>query len=255
MSKNIDKNENDDFSLNLKSLGLGDKEISVYVALLGLGEVGSSKIIKKTGLHGQFVYFALYSLEEKGLVGHMVKSGRKKFSAKNPRVLERLAEHQKRVAQNVAEQLNKIMVLPQEQEYEVFQGQESYITHEFELLKKAEEESELLIIGGSGDEFLNNMGEEIKQYERIRSKKKIKVRYIGSEDQLKYLKDNAKNRDLFEYRVLPGLFTGMVNTNIWSNAIGFNIFGNPVTSFAIYNTVIAGSYKQFFETLWRLARK
>lgn len=255
MSKIVDKNENDDISLDLKSLGLGDKEIAVYIALLGFGEVGSSKIVKKTGLHGQFVYNALDSLEQKNLVGHVIKHGRKKFSAKNPRVLERLAEHQKRIAQGVAEKLNRLMVLPQEQEYEVFQGKESYIAHEFELLEKAEEESELLIIGGSGDEFFQNMGDEIKQYEKLRIRKKIKVRYIGSQDQLEYLVNNAKDRQLFEYKILPGLFTGMVNTNVWANAIGFNMFGEPVTSFIIYNPVLAGSYKQFFETLWKLAKK
>jgi sugar-specific transcriptional regulator TrmB len=254
MSINIDKNENNNIASDLKSLGLAEKEIAVYIALLGLGEVGSSKIIKKTSLHGQFVYVALYGLEEKGLVGHIIKHGRKKFSAKNPHVLERLAEHQKIIAQKIAKELNKIMVLPQEQEYEVFQGQESYIAHEFELLEKAPEKSELLIIGGSGDEFITHMKEELKRYERIRIQKKIKVRYIGSQDQMEYLKDNAKNRELFEYRVLPGLFTGMVNSNIWPDAIGFNIFGAPVTSFAIYNPVIAGSYKQLFETLWRIAK-
>lgn len=255
MSKTIDKIENNDVESDLKSLGLGEKEIVVYIALLGLGEVGSSKIVKKTGLHGQFVYNALDSLEQKGLVGHAIKHGRKKFSAKNPKVLERLAEHQKRIAHNVAEKLNQMMVVPEDQEYEVFQGQESYVVHELELLEQAEESSELLIIGGSGDEFIQHMAEELGRYERIRVRKKIKVRYIGSEDQVVYLKNNAKNRELFEYRILPGLFTGMVNTNIYPTAIGFNMFGQPVTSFVIYNPVIAGSYKQFFETLWRLAKK
>jgi hypothetical protein len=46
----------------------------------------------------------------------------------------------------------------------------------------------------------------------------------------------------------------MVNTNIWPDSIGFNIFGQPVTSFVISNPIIAGSYKQFFETLWNMAK-
>lgn len=254
MSKIIDKNNNSEIWNNLKSLGLGEKEIMVYLALLSLGEVGSSKIVKLTTLHGQFVYNALESLEKKGLVSHIIKRGRKKFMAKNPKVLERLADYQKNVAQRVAEKLSRVMVLPAEQEYEVFQGKETYISHEFELLSQAEISSDLLIIGGSGDGFLKHMGEELKKYERLRINKKIKIRYIGSEDQLEYLKDNAKNRKLFEYRILPGLFTGMVNTNIWPNVLNFNMFGQPVTSFQIHNPVIAGSYKQFFQTLWRLAK-
>lgn len=253
MSINIDKNENSEIRANLKSLGLGEKESIVYVALLGLGETGSSKIIKKTSLHGQFVYTALESLEQKGLVQHVVKRGRKKFSAKNPKMLVQLIDRQKRMAEEVAETLNEMILMPARNEFEVFQGNESYAAHEFDLLSQAPEGCELLIIGGMGDKFSENMGDEIKMYERLRLAKKITVRYIGSADQKEYLEKNKRTRQFFDYRVLPGLFTGMVNTNIWPEAIGFNIFGEPVTNFTISSSVIAGSYKQFFETLWKLA--
>ena len=102
---------------NLRKLGLSDKEAVVYTSLLGLGEVGSSKIIKNAELHGQFVYQALESLEEKGLVQHVIKRGRKKFSAKNPQVLRRLVEQQKTIADEVAAKLQELMVLPPEQRF------------------------------------------------------------------------------------------------------------------------------------------
>jgi sugar-specific transcriptional regulator TrmB len=252
MSINIDKNENGEIRADLKSLGLGEKETIVYVALLGIGETGSSKIIKKTGLHGQFVYTALESLEKKGLVQHVVKRGRKKFSAKNPKTLVHLIDRQKRMAEEVAEKLNEIILIPTRNEFEIFQDKESYAAHEFDLLNQAPKECELLIIGGAGDKFSENIGEEITTYEKMRLTKKITVRYLGSADQKEYLEKSKKTRQFFDYRVLPGLFTGMVNTNIWPEAIGFNIFGEPVTNFTISSPVIAGSYKQFFETLWKL---
>jgi sugar-specific transcriptional regulator TrmB len=253
MSINIDKNENSEIKANLKSLGLREKEAAVYLALLELGEVGSSKIVKKTGLHGQFVYSSLDSLEQKGLAQHVVKRGRKKFSAKNPKMLVRLIDQQKRMAEKVAEKINEIILIPTRNEFEVFQGKESYLTHELDLLNQSSDGCELLIIGGAGDKFFENMGDEIKSYEKMRLTKKITVRYIGSADQKEYLEKNKKTRQFFEYRVLPGLFTGMVNTNIWPGAIGLNIFGEPVTNFTISSSVIAGSYRQFFETLWKLA--
>jgi len=251
MSINTDKNENSEIEISLKKLGLGEKEALVYLALLGLGEVGSSKIIKKTGLHGQFVYTVLGSLEQKGLAWHMVKRGRKKFSAKNPKMLVQLVDRQKRMAEEVAQKLNELILIPTRNEFEIFQGKESYVAHEFDLLGQAPDECELLIIGGMGDKFSENIGDEIRAYEKLRLEKNITVRYLGSADQKEYLEKNKK-RNLFDYRVLPGLFTGMVNTNIWPEAIGFNVFGEPVTNFTISNQVIAGSYKQFFETLWKL---
>ncbi len=251
----FDEIENKQLLTDLQALGLKEKEASVYLSLLELGEVGSSKIIKTSKLHGQYVYMALESLETKGLVQHVVKRGRKKFLAKNPDVLVGLVERQKSLADSVAEKLKNIAILPTQQQFETYQGMESYIDYEFELLKKTPDNSELLVIGGTGDDFSKTMGKELHSYEKIRVEKNIAVRYIGSEGQKKELLQGKNHRELFDYRILPGLFTGMVNTNIWTDSINFNIFGSPVTTFSISNPVIAGSYKQFFETLWNLGSK
>lgn len=255
MSNIIDKNQNVEILKDLEKLNLSRKEALVYMALLKLGEVGSSKIIKAASLHGQFVYQALETLEQKGLVQHIIERGRKKFSAKNPKALARLAEAQKRIADDVAAKLEGHWTMPPEQKFEVFKGNESYVSHEFDLLNEAPEECELLVIGGSGDMFSKIIGNQLDAYEELRLKKKIKIRYLGSEAQKADLFRSKADRKFFEYRLLPGLFTGMVNTNIWPESIGFNIFSEPVMSFAISNPIIAGSYRQFFETLWKLSAK
>ncbi|MFH0804386.1 MAG: helix-turn-helix domain-containing protein [Candidatus Zambryskibacteria bacterium] len=239
----------------LQTLGLDKRSASVYMALLELGEVGSSKIIKKTGLHGQYVYQSIEKLEKEGLAQHVIKRGRKKFTAKSPSVLVRIAEEQKIKAENLVSDLNKLMVLPPEQTFETFQGRESYIAHEFELLEKAKENCELLIIGGARDRFNEEMGKHLREYARIQEQKNISIRYIGSDDQRAVMPEMHSERQNFKIRYLPGLFTGEVNTNIWPDVLGFNIYGEPVTRFTVYNKTIAQSYKQFFETLWKLAKE
>jgi sugar-specific transcriptional regulator TrmB len=250
-SKNFD---NVQVITDLQRLGLTSNEAAVYVALLELGEVGSSKIIAKTVLHGQYVYQALLKLEEKGLAQHIIRNGRKKFSAKSPNVLARLIEQQKRLADEVADKLRSMIVLPQEQQFEVYQGVDSYVSHEFDLLERAMLGATLLVIGGTGDQFIKTMGMRISEYDRLRQKKKISVRYIGSEDQREMLKKTHGIRQAFEFRLLPGLFTGLVNTNIWPDSVGFNIYGEPVSRVTISSRVIAESYMQFFETLWKLGK-
>src|SRR3990167_10333976 len=86
MSKKIDEKMNGDIIMSLEALGLKKKEARVYLALLELGQVGSSKIIQRTGLHGQFVYQALEGLEEKGLAQHAIQAGRKKLDRKSTRL-------------------------------------------------------------------------------------------------------------------------------------------------------------------------
>ena len=59
MSKYFDKNSEQDLLKQLEAVGLTNKESLVYLALLPRNDVGSSKLITATGLHGQFVYDAL----------------------------------------------------------------------------------------------------------------------------------------------------------------------------------------------------
>ncbi|OQA36361.1 MAG: Sugar-specific transcriptional regulator TrmB [Parcubacteria group bacterium ADurb.Bin326] len=249
----LDEKEKNRIIKNLTALGLNEKEATVYLSLFVLGEVGSSKIINETGLHGQYVYDSLNKLEEKGLIQHIIKRGRKKFIAKNPETITRLISLQQLIAQETTERLKNISRLPEEQKTETFVGNESWIANEFNLIEKASVGAELRIIGGQGDHFSKEMGGALTNYESIRDDKKIIIRYIGSLEQCTYLENFKKERANFHYRLLPGMFTGLVNTNIWPNIVNLNLFGDPVTSFVIYNQQVAESYGLFFEVLWKLA--
>ncbi len=238
----------------LLRLGLRYNESLVYISLLKLGETGSSKIIDNTGLHGQYVYQSLGQLERRGLAQHVVKRGRKKFSAKNPDALKRLVEQQKTIADDVTAKLKEILVMPAEQTFEVFQGRESYVAHEFDMLERAKNDSEALVIGGMGDKFNQTMGERLKEYAALQKRKNVRIRYLGSDSQRPTMQYVHGKRELFEIKYLPGLFTAEVNTNVWPDALAFNIFSEPVTHFTIWNPLVAASYRQFFETLWKLAK-
>ena len=238
----------------LEQLGLTAKESAVYLALLELGTVGTSKILDATKLHGQYVYQALTSLEVKGLVSHAIVRGRKKFQANHPKMLVRVAEQQTRLAEDLVQRLEAMNRLPSDSAFEVYQGQEAFIAHEEELLRMAPPGSELLIIGGAGDHFAELMQASLGAYEFTRRQKNIKIRYVGSQDQAEALKKSTGARFLFEARVLPGSFTGLVNTNIWPEIVNFNTFGTPVTSFVLKSKLTAESYRSFFETIWKMGK-
>ncbi|MEI7512544.1 MAG: helix-turn-helix domain-containing protein [Candidatus Uhrbacteria bacterium] len=247
----IDKN----IRAELISLGLAEKEAKVYLALIPLGTVGSSKLIEASELHGQFVYQALESLEARGLVGHVVERGRKKFFSRSPSALVQVAEKQVLAAQAVAKSLERAALIPANQTFEVVRGTESFVAHEFSLLRDAPEACELLVIGGAGDQFLKEMGEKLGSYEVERRKKKIRVRYVGSQDQVEALRKDKSNRGSFSYRVLPSAFTGLVNTNIWPEVVNLNAFAEPVTSFVLHSPTVAESYRGFFEALWKMGKE
>jgi predicted transcriptional regulator len=253
-SKIFDQTENKGLLKGLGDFGLSEKEAAVYIALLPRRDTGSSKLVLATGLHKQFVYNALTRLEELGLAKHVIQNGRKKFSANTPTRILSLLEEKKVSAQAIVRQLQEKFVGAHEQDFEVFQGESAFMAHQFDMLKRVEEDQEALAICGPSERFLEALGTgETDEFEKLRVEKGLRVRYIGMEPMRERLAEMRKWRKLWEYRIFPGQSTGLVDTDIWPDNITFNIFGNPVLSFTITSKEIAHGYRQFFDALWNVS--
>ncbi len=237
----------------LESAGLRPKEAQVYLSLLRSGQTGASQISRDTTLHGQFVYSALETLEKKGLVQHIIVRGRRKYSAKNPRHLsEQLAERKRQLDDLIKDIETKITVDPEHQ-FEIFQGQESFVANEMRLLQAMPEGGTILVIGGNNDGYIEKCGNAINELDYIRKKKNVQTRYIGAEAQKKDLDTWSENR-FVSSRALPGVFEGSSNYGIYTEigVFGLYVFTDPVTSFIVHNKKIADNFKTFFETLWKM---
>ena len=256
MSVKTDEISDKELLKQLEFVGLSEKESRVYLALLPRHDVGSSKIITATGLHGQFVYDALTRLEQLGLAKHVIQNGRKKFSANPPLRLLSIVEEKKLAAQAVARQLQERYSGKHEQDFEVFQGETAFHMHQFDLLEKVGQDQEALAICGPTENFLATLGDgESDEFEKLRIKKGLRVRYIGMEPMRERLAEAAKWRKLWEYRILPGgTSTGLLDTDIWPDNVTFNVFGDPVLSFTLTNKAVADGYREFFEALWKLSK-
>lgn len=254
MSKNAD--EGVVIETKLSSLGLSEKEGRVYLALLPYRDIGSSKLIRATGLHGQFVYDALAKLEAKGLARHVVQNGRKKFSANTPNRLLSLIEEKRLAAQALSKELMSRYAGEREQDIEIFQGESAFIMQQFELLKRQPDDSTVDVIASETERYQSTLESEgsWEEYTHILKRKNIRTRYLGSQVQLERLKGLEKT-GLWDYRILPGHATGLMNTDIWHDNITLNIFGDPVLSITITGKEIANGYRAFFNTLWNLSGK
>jgi sugar-specific transcriptional regulator TrmB len=253
MKQNLDKKEDRDLLKNLEKLGLTEKEARVYIYLVGrIQEIGSSKIVSATGLHGQYVYTALEALEGKGLVKHVIKNNRKKWSANPPKRIESLIDEKRIVANSVRDTLEKMFAYQIEQEFEVYQGEDQFIANEFQMIEDAEQDSYIDIIGGEGNSYAKLLGEDRKLYNEKSISKNISVRFIGTAEQKGYLTETKKTRPNFDFRIMPGFNTSKVSTSIYPNHIQFQIYGDPVLTFKIKSPHIAQDYRTFFESLWAL---
>ena len=251
MSKNTDESA---VSAKLEGLGLTEKESRVYLALLPYRDIGSSKLIRATGLHGQFVYDALAKLETKGLARHVVQNGRKKFSANTPNRLLSLIEEKKLVANALAKELQSRYAGEREQDVEIFQGDSAFVAQQFELLKRQPEHSVMDVIASETERYQTTLEAEgaWEEYLRILREKNIKTRYLGSEKQRARFRMLEK-AEQWTFRILPGHATGLMNTDIWHDNITLNIFGDPILCITVTGKEIADGYREFFETLWNLS--
>lgn len=252
MSNILDKKEIKLVFQNLEKLGLSEKEVKVYLFLLERElEVGTSKIGLVTKLHGQYVYTALEKLEQKGLVKHIVKNGRKKWLANPPSRIDALIEEKKVIANEVRTTLETIFTRKHEQEFEVYQGRQQFVTHEFQMIEEAKRGGSILVIAGKGDKFSEIIGDVNRRpYNAKALEKEITVKYIGTSEQRDYLASVKSRREKFDFRIMPGLNTSSVSTSIHDEAVLFQVYGEPLLVFKIKSKQITDDYRSFFNSLW-----
>ena len=81
----------------LKTLGLGDHEASIYSTLLSSSPVSATFIAKKCNLSRSSVYTSLNSLIGKGLVGTSFKNEVKQFVIEDVEALQQMVKNEENV--------------------------------------------------------------------------------------------------------------------------------------------------------------
>jgi sugar-specific transcriptional regulator TrmB len=253
---NLDKVIPSDILSYLVELGLSDKEALIYFVLLKIGEVGTARISKETGLHSQFIYNSLSTLLAKGLVEKYVQKKRARYSARDPKAFYERIEKDKQTVDQLSTSIeNNLIATIDSKSVEIYKGREAFINNEMSIIRETAPKGDLMVIGGPGDEYINMFGPQINEYEYQRNKKSLTVRYIGNESQKRYLENSADRRKLFKYRYLPGQYGGVMNITIVKDvSVTIYLFQNPVSIIIIKNKNIIDGYVEFFETLWNVSK-
>lgn len=236
----------------LKEIGLTETEVKIYINLLEIGPSLASIISKKANVERAVTYHILEKLIQKGIVSYVIKENRKYFNASEPEKLKDLLIEKEDLLNDLIPNLIKIRK-PEEQPFsiEVFRGKEGFKTVMNDLIK---DKKPYYIIGYTGK------GPEIAEYWYIhwnnrRVKNKIR-RYIllkkGQEDleALKY--------PLTEIKTLPSEIIQESKSSIIIYGEDKVLLFLPIEEFAgirIKNKEIHESYKEYFNVLWKIAKK
>jgi len=244
-----------EISTHLKSglkTGLSAKASAVYVALLEAGTPLSPKgLIIKTRLHRQYVYDALHELQEKRLIVTSGESRRIKYGAVSPDRLIQEAEKQRIDVLDGVRDLMKLYNRSPAGVVEVIRGSEAVIENELAILHDAKYGDFLDIVGGAGMNWINLFGDRIPEWEALRKEKDIKLRYIGTGEDVRHNREESIIEN--ESRMIPGI-GNIVNVSIRPDSVSFNIYEPEILTVRVKNAAAVASQRALFEVLWSVAK-
>ncbi|MDD5192350.1 MAG: helix-turn-helix domain-containing protein [Candidatus Nanoarchaeia archaeon] len=244
----------------LEAVGFTKGEVKVYLSLLKLGETTTGRIIEKSKITGSKVYEILNKLIEKGLASYIIKEKTKYFQATSPRRLldyvnkkqEEFIDEKKEI-EHILPELELIQKTKQKiQSSQIFEGYEGVKTV-FSLILDSLKPSEEYYAFSLGEELRNeNIMLFLQNYHIKRIAKRIKVKIIANLSEKSLFKGLYRLKGLevryYKDSVPLGVF-------IFKDYIATFTFKEKPTCFLIKSEQISNSYKNFFESLWKLAKR
>ncbi len=235
----------------LKSLGLTDNEVRIYLLLLQHGSLSPAEISQKLGLHRGYVYDALDRMQEKEVVSTVVLNDKKSFQATSPETLVELLALKLEEFQKTVPELMKLESFSKEDTtVGLNKGRRSYRTLIKDVIASTRPKQEILLFGIDEETLVTEIEPiYLKQYVNALAKRGIHERII--------IKTGAKtlvSKNL-QYRELAEEFIGKTAQIIYGNKVALFLRGNPHHLIIIENKDIAETYRKQFELLWKTAKK
>lgn len=229
----------------LQQAGLTGNEAKVYLELLKKGELSANRVAKNIGMDRTLTYTVLNHLIEKGQVNYIVKENKKIFSCSNPESLLNPIKAKETIVLDLIKELNKVKTEKQESvEINVYEGKEGFRT----FMNIAIKQKEILSFGGTGRAYdlLYEMPVIGKQLEKkgIVLKVILGKEYAGHEF-TKYKNVHIKLTDI----------KSEATTTIFGNYVAIHLIKDKPLVIIIKNKDIADSYRNYFNSLWKIAKK
>ncbi|MBT4604735.1 hypothetical protein HOC01_03785 [archaeon] len=248
----------------LKKLGLTPGEIKVYESLINFGESTKTKLAKRSEVSPSKIYDIANRLIRKGIVTAVKKQGVMHFKAANPKRLGDFVKNKEQEIKGQKDIVDKILpsLLAKYQQnkedvdIDVYYGWDGLKTAFLHLENSAKKKDTSDVFGASvglapkqGDIFW-------KQHQLRVEKLGYKVRIIFNED----LKKNRKQR--YEYYVEHPLHEirylhqkTLTEFYVYNEAVLILISLETPIGIMVKSKETVKSFRQFFQTLWKQAKK
>jgi len=237
----------------LEGYGLDEKESSLYLSSLNLGDSGMSELAKEAGLKRSTAYLIFQSLEGKGLMGSFKMKTGLRFVATRP---EMLISKTKKQLEDLQSILPELVALSKKNEEDpkvtYYHGEEGYMTALEASLQ--ERNTVLRHIGSIMEAHRVYADYDVNHYVPERLRKNIAIRCLYTSDTSKEVRNRDHSAERREIRYLPAgypLKTGML---IYGNRIVITSTKRELITIVIESTDIAESERLKFDLLWDLLK-
>jgi HTH-type transcriptional regulator, sugar sensing transcriptional regulator len=243
--------------LHLEEIGLNKSEVKVYLSLLKLGASSTGPIINDSKTANSKIYEVLEKLIQKGLVSHFIKGGVKYYKSASPKMILEYLKEEKNKIDNQESKINQIlpMLLQFQKEKEsdkeatIFTGPRGIKTAFNNLVDELNSKDEVHIMGvyEFGDKFLPLA----KYFQKIRSNKKIKAKFLINKSAQKIAKEFRKYSPV-EIKFMPEkMFTPAIFL-IYSDKVVINL-AKEMTFFVIKSKSAKDAFEAYFQIMWKTA--
>lgn len=239
-----------DLEFPLKSYGLNDKEIKVYLELLPLGTASLQEIAKRVEFPRSTVYHTLNYLINKGVVGKIIKRGITYYSATDPNKLkDQLIEKEKLIA-SIIPHLNSLKSLSKTpSNVEIYEGFKGVHTILADLVRVKQQ---VYYFGGYKKSL--EVLKHLPNYVRINRMERgipAKIVYDYTDEPILHTKEYQK---VSELRFHDGLKDFPAMIFIYGNKVSMFTFKSDLVGIIITNKDFAEAMKLIFYIYWDQAK-
>lgn len=240
----------------LEHIGLTKNESSVFLKLLETGETTASHLAKEGRMHRRIVYDAMSRLVEKGLISFMDKDSQRYYRAVKPAKIMEFINRKIGTLSDIKQEIKKTLPKLEEQwelrksneNAALFIGKEGIKTLYSDELKVGKTIHVICTIIDRTEEML---GHFLTSYTKERIKKKIKIKLIASKTDKRFL----KKYKLLETKFVQDEFVSPASITIYGNKVGITLWSEMPMTILVESKEIASSFMNYFNLMWKIAKK
>jgi sugar-specific transcriptional regulator TrmB len=233
----------------LESLGFNRNEALVYLELIKMGKASPLELSKRTKIHRSNMYDILEKLFEKGIVDKSIESNKKIFYPVEPKDLLDYLKQKEKQLEEILPEMERIYSYEKDDRVvtisEGINSAKNIISHLIDL-------KEPIFSIGAIPKELFSFKKFFDEFNRLRIKKKITLKYIFEEEDKGEMKKFQK-LDFTEVRYMPTINKSVL-TFLCGDKILILIWNDSVETILLKSLNLKEAYKTYFDFLWEKAK-